>query len=111
MFYNLWARSKTNLPVVTEGGWTGLQFQILQMVGLYSESVKMKTKSLISCVVTAHLISAFSHMSRIMRKPDFCICETKPSYAQLVSAFVFASRIVQFLFFLNPKFQAASHLL
>ena len=29
--------------------------------------------------------------------------------AKLISAFVFASRIVQFLFFLNPKFQAASH--
>ena len=31
--------------------------------------------------------------------------------AQLISAFVFATRIVQFLFFLNPKFQAASFLL
>ena len=28
--------------------------------------------------------------------------------AQLISAFVFATRIVQFLFFLNPKFQASS---
>ena len=31
--------------------------------------------------------------------------------AQLISAFVFAIRIVQSLFFLNPKFQASSHLL
>ena len=31
--------------------------------------------------------------------------------AQLISAFVFALRIVQSLFLLNPKFQASSHLL
>ena len=31
--------------------------------------------------------------------------------AKLISAFVFASRIVQSLFFLIPKFQASSHLL
>ena len=44
-----------------------------------------------------------------MRKPDFCICENKD--AKLISVFVFATRIVQSLFFLNPKFQASSHLL
>ena len=31
--------------------------------------------------------------------------------AKLISAFVFATRIVQFLFFLNPKFQVSCHLL
>ena len=31
--------------------------------------------------------------------------------AKLISAFVFATRIVQFLYFLNPKFTASSHLL
>ena len=31
--------------------------------------------------------------------------------AKLISAFVFATRIVQFLFYLNPKFQASSHFL
>ena len=31
--------------------------------------------------------------------------------AKLISAFVFTTRIVQFLFFLNPKFQASSHFL
>ena len=31
--------------------------------------------------------------------------------AKLISAFVFATQIVQFLFFLNPKFQASSLLL
>ena len=31
--------------------------------------------------------------------------------AKLISAFVFATRIVQFLFYFNPKFQASSLLL
>ena len=48
-----------------------------------------------------------AHMSRVMRKPTFRICQT----AQLNSAFVFASWIVQSLYFLNPKFQASNHLL
>ena len=43
----------------------------------------MKTKPQISCAVTA----------------------------QLISAFVFATQIVQFHYFLNPNFQASSHLL
>ena len=40
-----------------------------------------------------------------MRDPVFCIC------AKLISAFVFATRIVQSLFFLNPKFQASRQIL
>ena len=31
--------------------------------------------------------------------------------AQLISAFVFATKIIPFLYFLNPKFQVSSHLL
>ena len=55
-------------------------------------------------------------MSLDMRKPAFCICETKTqiSFAvttKLISAFDFATRILQSLYFLNPKFQASSHLL
>ena len=47
-----------------------------------------------------------------MRKPTICICETKGT-DQLCSncAFVFHTRIVQFLYFLNPKFPASSYLL
>ena len=41
-----------------------------------------------------------------MRKPSFCICENK---AKLISAFVFATRKVYPLYFLNLKFQASSH--
>ena len=46
----------------------------------------------------------------------FAYVKTKPQIscavtAQLISAFDFATHIVQSLFFLNPKFQASSHLL
>ena len=56
-----------------------------------------------------------------MRKPDICICENKDAdqlrgnreavTAKLISAFVFATQIVQSLYFLSPKIQASSHLL
>ena len=57
-----------------------------------------------------------------MRKPAFCICENKDAdqlrgnreadhTAKLISVFVFATRKVQSLYFLNPKFQASGHLL
>ena len=57
-----------------------------------------------------------ANMSRVMRKPAFCICENKDAdqlrgTAKLISAFVFATWIGQSLYFLNPKFQASSHLL
>ena len=45
-----------------------------------------------------------------MRKTAFCICENKDA-DQLISAFVFATQILQSLYSLNPKFQASSHLL
>ena len=65
------------------------------------------------------LIDSYN-MSPVIRKPDFCICENKGAdqlrgntkaqisfavTAKLISAFVFATRVVQSLYFLNPKFQ------
>ena len=55
-------------------------------------------------------------MNRLMRKPTICICENKGAdqlrgNREADHAFVFATRIVHFLFFLNPKFQASSLLL
>ena len=56
-------------------------------------------------------------MSRVMRKPTFCICENKDAdqlrgsfavTAKLISAFVFATWIVQSLYFLNTKFRASN---
>ena len=50
-------------------------------------------------------------MSRVMRKPAFCIWEKDfVVTAKLISAFVFATWIVQSLYYLNTKFQASSHL-
>ena len=51
-----------------------------------------------------------------MRKPTFSYAKTKTQIsfavtAKLISAFVFATLIVRSLYFLNPKFQASSHLL
>ena len=55
-------------------------------------------------------------MSRVIRKPTFCICENKGAdhftvIAKLVSTFVLATQIVQFLYFQTPKFPASSRLL
>ena len=56
------------------------------------------------------------YWSHIMRKPTFYICENKGadqlrSTAKLISAFVFATWILQFFYFLNPNFPASSHCL
>ena len=51
------------------------------------------------------------HMSGIVSKPDSCLCETEVQTAQLIRAFVFATLLVQFLFFINPKFQDSRLLL
>ena len=52
-----------------------------------------------------------SILSQCIRKPTICICKTKAQIscavtAQLISAFVFTTRLVLSLFCLNPKFQA-----
>ena len=47
-----------------------------------------------------------------MKKAVFCICENKDALtAKLISAFVSATRIERFIYFLNPKFQASFNLL
>ena len=51
-------------------------------------------------------ISFNNNTSHAKRKPTFCICTAK-----LISAFIFATWIVQFLNFLNPKFPTSSHVL
>ena len=57
------------------------------------------------------------YMSHVVRKPGFfAYAKTKAQTifavtAKLISAFVFATRILQSLYFLNPKFQASTHLL
>ena len=51
-----------------------------------------------------------------MRKPAFAYAKTKTQIsfaviAKQIKAFVFATRIVQFLYFLNPKFQTCNYFL
>ena len=55
-------------------------------------------------------------MSRLFGKPTICIGENKDAdqlrgNREADHAFVFATRMVQFLFYLNPKFQASSSFL
>ena len=55
-------------------------------------------------------------MGLVVRKPFFAYAKTKTQIscavtAQLITAFVFATHIVQSLYLLNPKFQASSYLL
>ena len=54
--------------------------------------------------------------SRCDKNQQFAYAKTKRQIsfavtAKLISAFVFATRLVRFLFFLNPKFPVSSHLL
>ena len=51
-----------------------------------------------------------------MRKLDFAYAKTKTQIsfavtAKPISVFVFATQIVQYLYYLNPKFQASSYLM
>ena len=55
-------------------------------------------------------------LSRLMGKPTICIGENKDAdqlrgNREADHAFVFATRIVQFLFYLNPKLQASNSFL
>ena len=50
-----------------------------------------------------------NQMSLVIRKPAFCISKTKMQIGCAVT-FVFATQIVQSLYFLNRKFQTSSHL-
>ena len=58
------------------------------------------------------------YLSLVMRKPDFCICENKDAdklhghpEADQRLCFRYKDTTIQSLYFLNPKFQASSHLL
>ena len=54
-------------------------------------------------------------MSRVMRKPTFCICENKDpdqlrgTHEADSAVLVFATWIVQYLF-VNPKFQVSTYI-
>ena len=71
--------------------------------------------SLLSCCGTCFLVNV-DKISRVMSTQTFCMCENKDAdqvrrTPKLISAFVFATRIAQSLFFIIPKFEAYSLLL
>ena len=86
-------------------------------------SVGFGGKGANQCVMAARLKSRTAMISKVgllyePRHEKAGLLPMRKSKAQisfvvtkLISAFVFATRIVQFLFFLNPKFQASSLLL
>ena len=79
---------------------------------------QIKPKQVLSMLVTVKTDIRYRTVGQLeknMRKPTFCICENKGtdqicSNCKADHAFVFAAWKVQFLFFLNTKFQASSHL-
>ena len=86
----------------------------------YISSSELKTSKFSQVRSTGENLDVFKsrdeiYLSRRIGKPTICIGENKGTYqlntvaAKLTSAFVFATWIVLFLFFLNPKFQASSH--
>ena len=126
----------------------GLSSSSLNIIMLLPSIDKGVGPQVLTTLVTARplILDSFdkfnisTHMSLVVRKPAFCICENKDAdqlrgnreadqrlcfrqtdskshllskseISSLISAFVFANRIVKSLFFLNPKFQAFSHLL
>ena len=87
--FSLWDISQARVIVIVQGRTQGLivLYKFMKFHELCHEKTVFfayaKTRPQISCAVTA----------------------------QLTSAFVFATRVVRFFFFLNPKFQASSYLL
>ena len=74
---------------------------------------KLQSLYIIGQLLDSNVYKLEIHLSRIMRNPDFAYAKKKnpPVTAKLISVFVFATRIVQFLYFLNPKFPAPNHIL
>ena len=68
------------------------------------------------CLVGIEFFTMVMSVLSVYEPPQSAYAKTKTqiSFAvtgKLISAFVFATRIVQFLFYLNPKFQASSSFL
>ena len=77
---------------------------------LFSVLTNPKTSLEIVLLIKGVVIS---YLRRHIGKPTICICKNGKYAvtAKLISAFVFATRIVQVLFYLHPKFQASIRLL
>ena len=56
--------------------------------------------------------SILLNLSRVMRKPDFCLCKNKGAdQLRSICQAVFATRIVQCILYLHPKFHDSNFLL
>ena len=97
--------SDTNRAVQPQKMARGLKFRTKIVEELNNLFRCTKTKVLISRAVTAQLICTFVKAGFLMTSLSTAVT------TKLISAFVFATRIVPFLYFINLKFQASSHLL
>ena len=93
-----------------------LRFSYVSVTSLKTAVIEVANKPTNKSV----LIFMDKYLRRFMGKPTISIGENKDAdqlrgyiavTAKLISAFVFATRTVQFLFYLNPKFQASSSFL
>ena len=99
--------------------YTGSQFKSykLTLLSLGSAELMKWTKDRIPCAARIfHKGLVRKHLSCLMGKPTICIGENKDAdqlrgNREADHAFVFATRIEHFLFYLNLKFQASSLLL
>ena len=100
-------RSDTNRAVQPQKMTRGLNCRIRQVKRLYYLCSETKGSDL--CLWFHIWASSWENLL-------FAYAKTKTQisfavFVKLISAFVSATWIVQFIFFLNPKFQASSHLL
>ena len=96
----------------------GLKFWIYKVEGLYYLCSENKDANQRLCfhVCKNQVFSAYIKWTSLWENRLFAYAKTKTqiSFAvtvKLISVFVFATRIVQSLYFLNPKFQASNHLM
>ena len=89
-----------------------LCFQLQHFVGLYHTLIA--ASPIPFCFCHSHIKSKAIIMKYHGKKQQFAYAKTKAQIsfavtAKLFSAFVFATRIIQFLYFLKPKFPASIH--
>ena len=70
----------------------------------------------IGSLFSTFILCYLHNMRRVVRKPDFCICENKDAdqlrgNREADQRLCFCLRIAQSLYYLNPKFQASNYLL
>ena len=89
-------------------------YTVCYSICIFRKHYLMGQYKLSICKASSSNIKVLCHLSLVVRKPVFAYAKTKTQIsfavtAKLISAFVFATQIVQSLYYLNPKFQASSH--